>query len=50
MLTEIDRDIWIAEGPSVPFFGVPYPTRMTLVRLSDGGLWVCGMRPFAATL
>jgi hypothetical protein len=41
MLTEIDRDIWIAEGPSVSFFGFPYPTRMTLVRLSDGGLWVC---------
>ena len=41
MLTEIDRDIWIAEGPSVSFFGFPYPTRMTLVRLSDGGLWLC---------
>jgi hypothetical protein len=41
MLTEIDRDIWIAEGPSVSFYGFPYPTRMTLVRLSDGGLWLC---------
>ncbi len=41
MLTEIDRDIWIAEGPSVSFFGFPYPTRMTLVRLSDGGFWLC---------
>jgi hypothetical protein len=41
MLAEIDRDIWIADGPSVPFFGIPYPTRMTVVRLSDGSLWVC---------
>jgi len=41
MLTEVDRDIWIADGPSVPFLGVPYPTRMTLVRLSGGALWVC---------
>ena len=40
MLTEIDRDLWIADGPSVPFLGVPYPTRMTVVRLADGGLWV----------
>jgi len=40
-LTEVDRNIWIADGPSVPFLGVPYPTRMTLVRLGDGGLWVC---------
>ncbi len=41
VLIEIDRDIWIADGPSVPFLGVPYPTRMTVVRLSGGGLWVC---------
>jgi hypothetical protein len=50
MLTEIDRDIWIAEGPSVPFLGVPYPTRMTLVRLSDGGLWLCSPIELNATL
>lgn len=41
MLTEVDRDIWIADGPSVPFLGVPYPTRMTVVRLAHGNLWVC---------
>ena len=41
MLREIDADIWIADGPTVPFFGIPYPTRMTVVRLGDGGLWVC---------
>lgn len=41
MLTEIDRDIWLADGPAVNFFGAPYPTRMTVVRLADGGLWVC---------
>jgi hypothetical protein len=41
LLTEVARDIWIADGPSVPFLGVPYPTRTTLVRLGDGGLWVC---------
>ncbi len=40
VLTEVDRDIWIADGPTVPFFGFPYPTRMTVVRLGDGSLWV----------
>jgi len=40
MLTEIDRDIWIADGPSVPFLGIPYPTRMAVVRLAHGALWV----------
>ncbi|MFI5395031.1 MAG: DUF4336 domain-containing protein [Candidatus Binatia bacterium] len=41
MLSPVDRDIWIAAGPSVRFFGFPYPTRMTVVRLTDGSLWVC---------
>ena len=41
MLTGIDRNIWIADGPSVSFLGFPYPTRMTVVRLADGGLWLC---------
>jgi hypothetical protein len=41
VLTDVDRDIWIADGPSVPFLGVPYPTRMAVVRLRDGTLWVC---------
>ena len=40
MLTEIAREIWIADGPCVPFFSFPYPTRMTVVRLCDGSLWV----------
>jgi len=39
--TEIDRDICIADGPSVPFLGFSYPTRMTVVRLTGGDLWVC---------
>lgn len=43
----IDRDIWIADGPIVRFFGFPYPTRMTVVRLADGTLWVCS--PIALT-
>jgi Domain of unknown function (DUF4336) len=32
--------IWIAEGPVVSFYGFPYPTRMALIRLADGGLFV----------
>lgn len=41
MLTQVERAIWIADGPSVTFLRVPYPTRMTVVRLRDGDLWVC---------
>ena len=40
-LEAVDEGIWIADGPVVPFLGFPYPTRMTVVRLSDGALWIC---------
>jgi hypothetical protein len=33
-------DIWVVEGPVVPFYGFPYPTRMVLIRLAGGGLFV----------
>ena len=33
-------DLWISEGPTVRFFGVPYPTRMIVVKLGDGSLWI----------
>ena len=46
MLREFGKDLWIAEGPVLPFLGMfPYPTRMAVVRLSDGGLWIWS--PFA---
>jgi hypothetical protein len=41
VLTEVARNIWIADGPAVSFFGFAYPTRMTAVRLAGGNLWVC---------
>jgi len=41
MLERIEEDIWIADGPNVSFYGFPYPTRMTVVRLRGGALWVC---------
>lgn len=49
MLDRIERDIWIADGASVSFFGFPYPTRMTIVRLADGSLWVRSRIPCAGS-
>jgi hypothetical protein len=40
VLTKVDENIWIVEGGSVRFAGIPYPTRMTVVRLSERRLWV----------
>ncbi len=39
-LQPIGDEIWIADGPEVSFYGFPYPTRMTLIRLDGGDLWV----------
>lgn len=30
----------LANGPVLSFIGFPYPTRMAVVRLADGGLWI----------
>ncbi len=40
MLEEFGPSIYSADGPTVPFFGFPYPTRMAVARLSDGSAWV----------
>jgi hypothetical protein len=40
LLAEFGAGIWVGEGPVVPFFGFPYPTRMVVMRLADGGLFV----------
>lgn len=40
MLEEFGPSIYLAEGPTVSFFGFPYPTRMAVVRLSDSSAWV----------
>lgn len=40
MLQEFGPSLFSAEGPSVSFFGFPYPTRMAVAQLSDGSVWV----------
>jgi hypothetical protein len=39
-MREFGRDIWIADGPEIAVAGFRYPTRMTVIRLADGGLFV----------
>ncbi|HEY8950810.1 MAG TPA: DUF4336 domain-containing protein [Rhizomicrobium sp.] len=39
-LQSLGPDIWLAEGPVVSFYGFPYPTRMVVIRVSGGGLFV----------
>jgi len=39
-LDSFGPDIWIAEGPVVDFYSFPYPTRMAVIRLADGTLFI----------
>ncbi len=40
MLEPLGRDLWFVDGSIVSFNGFDYPTRMAIVRLADGGLWL----------
>ena len=39
-LAEFGPAIWIVDGPVASFHGFAYPTRMAVIRLQDGGLFV----------
>jgi hypothetical protein len=39
-VTPFGDDIWVADGPEVAVAGFRYPTRMAVIRLSGGGLFV----------
>lgn len=39
-LKQFGINIWICEGSKVNFYGFPFTTRMTVVRLPDGKLWI----------
>jgi hypothetical protein len=40
LLQAIGEEIWIGDGAVVTAYGIPFPTRMVVVRLADGRLWV----------
>nr|WP_300310993.1 hypothetical protein [Halomonas sp.] len=33
-------ELWVADGGTVPFYGLPFPTRMVVIRLSGNRLWL----------
>lgn len=40
MLESLGTGLWFADGGTVSFNGFDYPTRMAIIRLADGGLWL----------
>lgn len=39
VLESVDKDIWVVDGPEVPFLGLMVGTRMTVVRLREE-IWI----------
>lgn len=39
-LKPVADGVWIADAPTIPALSLPIPSRMTVVRLPDGGLWL----------
>lgn len=37
---QVDENIWIVDGGKISFYGLPFSTRMTIVRLENGDLFV----------
>ena len=50
MLQEIAKNIWTVDGPDVVFAGASMHTRMTIVRLGDGGLWIHSPIDFSSSV
>lgn len=46
-LEQFGEQLWLVAGDRVRMLGIPFATRMTVARLSDGGLWLHS--PVAAT-
>ena len=53
-LKPVTDGLWIVDGPAIDFgylgLKFPFPTRMTIVRLADGGLWVHSPTELSASL
>ncbi len=35
-------DIWVIDGPAIRFYGMPFSTRATLIRLEIFSVWLKG--------
>lgn len=54
VLKPIGEKVWIVDGPEIRFsylgLQLPFPTRMTVIKLPDGGLWIHSPTSLSETL
>ncbi len=49
-LKPVDDNIWIVDGPEITFSGMPFSTRMTIIRLNNGDLFIHSPTPLGDDL
>ncbi len=49
-LKSVAKNIWIVDGPEITFGHMPFSTRMTIIRLSSGDLFIHSPTPLPASL
>jgi hypothetical protein len=49
-LKPVAENIWIVDGPEISFYKMPFPTRMTVIRLKTGDLFIHSPTPLTVTL
>ena len=49
-LKPVAENIWIVDGPEITFGKMPFPTRMTVIRLQNGDLFIHSPTPLTETL
>jgi hypothetical protein len=49
-LKPVADNIWIVDGPEISFYKMPFSTRMTIIRLSNGDLFIHSPTPLSETL
>lgn len=49
-LKPMGENVWIIDGEAISFYGMPFTTRMTVVRLKDDKLWIHSPIPLTPPL
>jgi len=49
-MQQLAENIWIVDGKTVPFLTLPFTTRMTIIRLANGDLWLHSPINYSETL
>lgn len=50
ILKPVAKNIWIVDADNISFYGLPYSTRMTIIRLKNGDLFIHSPTPLTAEL